>query len=76
MNIKHKIKTLIVSNVLAAIVTLSLSCAFISNKLVGIGWGWTLGQVIAGLVSLYFIIHYYSDAPRSRASPGKVQVET
>jgi hypothetical protein len=32
-----------------------LSYAFISQKLVGIGWGWTLGQVIAGLVSLFFI---------------------
>ena len=55
-NIKQKIKSLVILNVLAAVLTLALSCAFISGKLVGIGWGWTLGQAIAGLVSLYFII--------------------
>lgn len=57
-NIKHKIKSLVILNVLAAIFTLSLSCAFISGKLVGIGWGWTLGQAIAGLVSACFIARH------------------
>ena len=62
MNVKHKIKTLVSLNIIAAVLTLCLSCAFISGRLVGIGWGWTLGQVIAGLVSIYFIIRY-SDTP-------------
>src|SRR5260370_9261626 len=62
MNVKHKIKTLVISNIIAAVLTLGLSYAFISGKLVGIGWGWTLGQAIAGLVSIYFIIRY-SDTP-------------
>jgi O-antigen/teichoic acid export membrane protein len=67
MNVKHKIKTLVISNVAVAILTLCLCIAFISSKLVGIGWGWILGQAIAGLVSLYFIIRYCSDTPQSRA---------
>jgi amino acid adenylation domain-containing protein len=73
LNIKHKIKTLVMLNVMESTLTLGLSYAFISGKLVGLGWGWLLGQVIAGLVSLYFIIRNYSDAPQSRVSPGKVQ---
>jgi O-antigen/teichoic acid export membrane protein len=73
MNIKHRIKSLVILNVLAAILTLSLSCAFISGKLVGIGWGWTLGQAIAGLVSIYFITRSYSSTSRSRAAPGDAQ---
>lgn len=56
MNVKHQIKYLIVSNVITAILTLFLSYTFISGKLVGIGWGWMLGQAIAGLISVFFII--------------------
>lgn len=56
MNIKHQIKSLVIVNVTASILTLWLSYAFISGKLVGIGWGWTLGQAIAGVVAIYFII--------------------
>lgn len=56
MNIKHKIKLLILSNAIASILTLWLSYAFISGGLVGIGWGWILGQAVAGLVSLFFVI--------------------
>ncbi|HEX6480960.1 MAG TPA: oligosaccharide flippase family protein [Ktedonobacteraceae bacterium] len=65
LNVQHRIKSLVILNVLAAVVTLSLSCAFISGKLVGIGWGWILGQAIAGLVSLYFITRSNSDISRS-----------
>jgi amino acid adenylation domain-containing protein len=72
MNVKHQIKSLIVSNLVAAILTLGLSYAFISNKLVGIGWGWMLGQAITGVIALSFIIHNYAgDASpfrRNRAS--------
>ena len=73
LNVKHKIKTLVILNVMASIFTLGLSYAFISDKLVGIGWGWILGQAIGGLVSLYFIIRNYSGITPSRASPSKVQ---
>lgn len=56
MNVRHQIKSLIVANVFAAVLTLWLSYAFISGKLVGIGWGWIVGQGIAGIVSLGFIM--------------------
>ncbi len=56
MNVRHQIKSLIVANVFAAVLTLWLSYAFISGKLVGIGWGWIVGQGIAGIASLCFII--------------------
>ena len=55
MKVKHQIKSLVILNVIATFLTLWLSYAFISGKLVGIGWGWTLGQAIAGLLSLFFI---------------------
>jgi len=56
MNVMHQIKSLIFANVIAAVLTLWLSYIFISGKLVGIGWGWILGQAIAGIMSLCFII--------------------
>ncbi len=56
MNIKHQIKSLIILNVIAAICTLGMSCAFISGGLVGIGWGWLFGQVLTGLASLFFML--------------------
>ena len=59
MNIKHNIKTLIISNVIAAVITLWLSYALISSKLVGIGWGWILGQAISGVISILLIIVPY-----------------
>ncbi|HYT40966.1 MAG TPA: polysaccharide biosynthesis C-terminal domain-containing protein, partial [Methylomirabilota bacterium] len=70
LNIKQEIQSLVILNVIAAVVTLCLSYAFISGKLVGVGWGWTLGQAMAGLVSLYFIIRNYlrtSDPKRCQA---------
>src|SRR3984893_1855637 len=69
MNVQHRIKSLVISNVLAAVFTLSLSCAFISGKPACVGWGWTLGQAIAGLISLYFITRSNSHISRPRASP-------
>lgn len=56
MNVKHQIKSLVILNVVAAVLTLWLSYAFISGRLVGIGWGLILGQAIAGLASLCVII--------------------
>ena len=69
MNIKHQIKSLIISNVIAAFLTLWLSYAFISGKLVGIGWGWVLGQAIAGLMSICFIIRNLYIENRERQDP-------
>ena len=54
-NVKHQIKSLVISNVLASVLTLALSYTFISNKLVGIGWGWMLGQAIIGVISVFSI---------------------
>jgi len=59
LNVKHQTKWLIISNTFASVLTLWLSYAFISGKLVGIGWGWTLGQAIAGLVSLVLILKVF-----------------
>ena len=73
LNIRHKIKTLVVINVLFAVLTLCLSYAFISSKLIGIGRGWILGQAIAGIVATYFIIRNYSDSSQSPALPGKAR---
>lgn len=73
LNVKQKIKTLVIMNITASVLTLSLSYAFISDRLVGIGWGWASGQAIAGLVSIYFIIRNCSGTPQSRVSPGKFQ---
>jgi amino acid adenylation domain-containing protein len=56
MNIKHQVKSLVTLNIIASVLTLWFSYAFISDKLVGIGWGWVLGQTIAGAIALFFII--------------------
>ncbi len=67
MNIKHQIKLLVLSNIIASILTLALSYMFISGKLVGIGWGWMLGQAIAGLLSLGFIVYTALNTSQSRS---------
>jgi O-antigen/teichoic acid export membrane protein len=60
MNVKRQIKLLVIVNVIVSALTLGLSYAFISGRLTGIGWGWAIGQAIAGLVSLFFIIRVFS----------------
>jgi O-antigen/teichoic acid export membrane protein len=64
MNIKHQVKLLVLWNVISALLTLWLSYAFISSKLVGVGWGWMLGQAITGVISLFFIARNYWEFPR------------
>lgn len=56
MNIKHQIKSFIFLNTGSSLLTIWLSYTFISGKLVGIGWGWTLGQAITGGAALFFIV--------------------
>jgi O-antigen/teichoic acid export membrane protein len=56
MNIKYQIKSLVFLNVFVAILTLWLSYAFISQKLAGVGWGWVVGQAVAGVVAIVFIM--------------------
>jgi O-antigen/teichoic acid export membrane protein len=63
LNVKHQTKWLLFSNIFASVLTLWLSYAFISGKLVGIGWGWTLGQAIAGIVSLILILKVFFESP-------------
>ncbi len=65
MNVKHQIKLLVLSNVASAVLTLWLSYAFISDKLVGIGWGWMLGQAITGFISIFFIAYSYLSIPKT-----------
>ena len=60
LNVQHRIKTFVILNVTSSALTLGLSCAFISNKLVGIGWGWLLGQAISGVVAMFFIIQVFA----------------
>jgi len=56
MKVKQQMKSLVILNVVLTVFTLWLPYAFISGRLVGIGWGLILGQAIAGLISLCFII--------------------
>jgi len=56
MKVKQQMKSLVILNVVLTVFTLWLPYAFISGRLVGIGWGLILGQAIAGLISIFFII--------------------
>ena len=55
LNVKRRVRSLVILNVITSVLTLGLACTFISDKLIGIGWGWTLGQAISGLISLLFV---------------------
>ena len=68
MNVRHKIISLVVSNVVGSILTLLLSYVFISGKLAGIGWGWTLGQALSSLLSLSFVLYDYLHVSKSNAT--------
>ncbi len=59
LNVKQRIKTLVLLNITASALTLGLSYAFISGGLDGVGWGWTLGQAIAGAVAGLFIVQVF-----------------
>jgi|GEM_PF-706558 len=59
MNVKRHIKSLVIWNVAASALTLGLSWAFISYGLSGVGWGWIVGQALAGLVALCFILKVF-----------------
>ena len=55
LRINHKIKTLIFMNILGFILILGLSYLFIDKGLIGIGWGWLLGQALLALAYLVLI---------------------
>ncbi|WP_220209256.1 lipopolysaccharide biosynthesis protein [Reticulibacter mediterranei] len=56
MNITHRIKLLVLTNTVAALLTLALASLFISGKLIGVGWGWMIGQALAGVFALGFVL--------------------
>lgn len=64
LNVKQRIKTLVLLNVSASVLTLVLAYAFISGGLDSVGWGWTLGQAIAGAVAGLFIVQVFLHAHR------------
>jgi len=53
--IKHRIKLVILVNLLGASIILSLSIMLIHQNLLGIGVGWMLGQGIISVIYLLFI---------------------
>ncbi len=53
--IKHRIKLVILVNLLGASIILSLSIMLIHQNLLGIGVGWILGQGIISVIYLFFI---------------------
>jgi O-antigen/teichoic acid export membrane protein len=53
--IKHRIKLVILVNLLGASIILSLSIVLIHQNLLGIGVGWMLGQGIISVIYLFFI---------------------
>ena len=55
LNIKNRIKLLILVSFIGASIVLSLSIIFIHNNLLGIGVGWMLGQGIISVIYLLFI---------------------
>lgn len=55
LRIRHQITALILMSLLGCALVLGLCFAFISNGLVGVGWGWLLGQaILAGAYILLF----------------------
>lgn len=64
LNVKKRIKTLVLLNILASVLTLGLAYAFMGGGLDGVGWGWMLGQAIAAAVSGLLIITVLLHAPR------------
>jgi O-antigen/teichoic acid export membrane protein len=57
LRIKHRITTLIILNLLGCIVIIGFSYLFISHGLIGVGWGWLLGQAISSLTYLLVLVN-------------------
>ena len=55
LNIKHRIKLIILVNFIGASIILSLSIMLIHQNLLGIGVGWVMGQGIISVIYLLFI---------------------
>jgi O-antigen/teichoic acid export membrane protein len=58
LRIKHKINMLIILNLLGSLLVIGFSYLFITHGLIGIGWGWLLGQAISSLTYLFVIIKF------------------
>ena len=54
LRVKHKIKELIFANLIGTIITLTLCYFLIPYKLVGIGWGILIGDIVASGLYLLF----------------------
>lgn len=55
LRIRHQIRALIMMNLLGVVLILGLSYLFIGEGLVGIGWGWLVGQAMLSLAYLLFL---------------------
>jgi O-antigen/teichoic acid export membrane protein len=71
LNVKQRIKTLVFLNIVASVLTLGLSYAFISGGLNGVGWGWALGQAMVGVMSGLFIAQVFLRGRRKSRTGGE-----
>lgn len=55
LHIRHKISLVIIVNIINVATTLSLSYLFISEKLIGVGIAWIIGQLVSSLVYIVVI---------------------
>lgn len=69
-NVKYRKKTLVISNIVASVLTLCLAYAFNSGGLVGVGWGWMFGQAAAGVIAAFYIIKLFQ--PGAYNTPRKL----
>jgi O-antigen/teichoic acid export membrane protein len=58
LNIRHKMKLLLVLNLLGTAVILTLSLDFIRYNLMGLGWGWLIGQGIEAAIGIIIVWKY------------------
>jgi len=61
LRIKHKIRELILLNIVGSSVVFAASYLLINSKLTGIGWGWLIGQAIFSIFSVVLTIKSLKD---------------
>lgn len=57
LRIKQRISMLISLNLLGSVLIIGFSYLFISHGLIGVGWGWLLGQALSSLTYLLVLIN-------------------